>query len=105
MTVLRATPAEPPPPHAPEVGWPARLLGPFRITGVFWYRFHEWGVRILPERGKRVLVYLFALAFSFILRNIRAAVAGNLEAVLGPAPGAANATAGCSGPSTPSPGA
>ena len=84
MTVLRASSAEPPPPHAPEVGWPARLLGPFRITGVFWYRFHEWGVRILPERGKRVLVYLFSFCFSFILRNIGAAVGGNLEAVLGP---------------------
>jgi lauroyl/myristoyl acyltransferase len=85
VTVLRATAAEATPPHAPEVGWPARLLGPFQITGVFWYRFHEWGVRILPEWGKRLLVLLFSLAFSILLRNIRAALAGNLEAVLGPA--------------------
>lgn len=85
MSAVRATTTEAAPPHAPEVGWPARLLGPFQITGVFWYRFHEWGVRILPEWGKRLLMILFSLAFSVLLRNIRGALAGNLEAVLGPA--------------------
>jgi len=38
------------PPHAPEAGYSRRLLGRFHVTGVFWYRFHRWGVSILPDR-------------------------------------------------------
>ena len=72
------------PPHAPERGWSWRLLGPFHITGVFWYRFHGWIIRSVPEPLLRVVSVVFALLFFVCLRNIRAAIASNLEAVLGP---------------------
>jgi lauroyl/myristoyl acyltransferase len=71
-------------PHAPRIsGW-RRLLGPFYVTGVFWYRFHAFGVRILPEWGFSVAITLFASFFLLVLGNIRRAIASNLEAVLGP---------------------
>ncbi len=72
------------PPHAPEAGWIRRLLGPFYVTGVFWFRFHRWGVQAMPGWALRVLLWLFTAFFHVALRNIRAAVASNLEAVLGP---------------------
>lgn len=72
------------PPHAPEGGWSRRLLGSFHVTGVFWFRFHRFGVTILPEPALRVAVAFFAGFFWLTLRKIRAAVASNLEAVLGP---------------------
>lgn len=72
------------PPHAPETGWARRILGPLHITGVFWFRIHRFGVRILPPWGLAPVVVLFTLFFWIALRNIRAAVASNLEAVLGP---------------------
>src|SRR5258708_25145831 len=72
------------PPHAPEGGWSRRLLGPFHVTGVFWFRFHRFGVTILPEPALRVVIAFFAAFFWLALRQIRAAVASNLEAVLGP---------------------
>jgi KDO2-lipid IV(A) lauroyltransferase len=81
---MRPTALTTAPPHAPALGWLARRLGPIRITGVFWYRLHRFGARRLPEWGKRLAVFLFAFAFAFLLRRIRAAVAANLEAVLGP---------------------
>lgn len=37
------------PPHAPEAGRIRRLLGPFYITGVFWFRCHKFSVRYLPN--------------------------------------------------------
>lgn len=70
--------------HAPQGGWSRRLLGSFHVTGVFWYRFHRWGVRILPESLFGSFVALFTAFFFVVLRRIRAAIAGNLEAVLGP---------------------
>lgn len=70
--------------HAPERGTLARLLGPFHVTGVFWFRLHQFGVRILPERALRATAYAFTLFFSVALRRIGDAVASNLEAVLGP---------------------
>jgi lauroyl/myristoyl acyltransferase len=73
-----------PPPHAPEAGWSRRLLGPFHVTGVFWFRLHCWGVSILPARGVGAAVTLFTTFFWVVLRKIRTAIAGNLEAVLGP---------------------
>ncbi len=72
------------PPHAPEGGWTRRLLGPFHVTGVFWFRFHRFGVMILPAPALRVVIAFFAAFFWVTLRKIRDAVASNLEAVLGP---------------------
>jgi lauroyl/myristoyl acyltransferase len=72
------------PPHAPEGGWSRRLLGPFHVTGVFWFRIHQFGVSILPNWGLRVVLNVFTAFFWIALRKIRAAIAANLEAVLGP---------------------
>lgn len=82
MRVSAATSA---PPQAPELGLLARLLGPVHVTGVFWFRIHRFGARVLPEWLKRATVLAFTLFFTVALRSIRAAVASNLEAVLGPA--------------------
>ena len=73
-----------PPPHAPEAGWSRRLLGPFHVTGVFWFRLHQLGVTILPGWLIGVAVSIFTTFFWIALRKIRAAIASNLEAVLGP---------------------
>lgn len=62
----------------------SRLLGRFHVTGVFWYRFHRWGVSILPEWGVRTFIVLFTTFFFVALRRIRKALGNNLEAVLGP---------------------
>lgn len=70
-------------PHAPHRGWASRLLGPFHVTGVFWYRFHAFGAR-RSERAIRVLIPLFTAFFFCTIFAIRRAVAANLEAVLGP---------------------
>ena len=72
------------PPHAPQAGWARRLLGPFYVTGVFWFRIHRFGVRILPSWALGPILALFTTFFFVTLRNIRAALAANLEAVLGP---------------------
>lgn len=72
------------PPHAPEAGWARRLLGPFHVTGVFWFRIHSFGVSILPSWSMSLLTPLFTTFFWLALRKIRAAIAANLEAVLGP---------------------
>jgi lauroyl/myristoyl acyltransferase len=73
------------PPHAPESGRAVRrLLGPFHVTGVFWFRIHRFGVTILPSWALGVMTAVFTTFFWLVLRKIRAAVASNLEAVLGP---------------------
>jgi lauroyl/myristoyl acyltransferase len=72
------------PPHAPEVGWPRKILGPFYVTGIFWFRIHQLGVRLIPSWLVGSFVLSFTALFSVVLRNARAAVASNLEAVLGP---------------------
>ena len=72
------------PPHAPEAGWARRLLGPFYVTGVFWFRFHRFGVRVIPGWALGIMISLFTGFFFVALRNIRAALAENLEPVLGP---------------------
>jgi lauroyl/myristoyl acyltransferase len=74
----------PGPPHAPERGWAWRLLGPFHVTGVFWYRFHGWIIRTVPEPLLGAVARVFAVFFYLSLRRIRRAVASNLEAALGP---------------------
>jgi len=73
-----------PPPHAPEAGWSRRLLGPFHVTGVFWFRAHRWGVTVLPSWAIGGMIALFTNFFWIALRKIRTAIAANLEAVLGP---------------------
>ena len=78
-----AIPREPPP-HAPEGGWSRRLLGPFHVTGVFWFRIHQLGITILPAWALGGLIDVFSTFFWIALRKIRAAIASNLEAVLGP---------------------
>jgi KDO2-lipid IV(A) lauroyltransferase len=78
-----ALPREPPP-HAPEGGWSRRLLGPFHVTGVFWFRLHQLGITVLPGWALGGLIGLFSTFFWIALRKIRAAIASNLEAVLGP---------------------
>ena len=72
------------PPHAPQAGFFRRLLGPLYVTGVFWYRIHRFGVRYIPSWAMGIFIALFTSFFFVVLRNIRAAVAANLEAVLGP---------------------
>lgn len=72
------------PPQAPSTGLWQRLLGRFYVTGVFWYRFHDFGVRILPSWAMPVFILLFTSFFFVALRRIRRAIAANLEAVLGP---------------------
>lgn len=74
------------PPHAPQRGRVRRWLGPFYVTGVFWYRFPHWAFRrnILSPRTLPTFVALFATFFSLVLWNVRNAIAANLEAVLGP---------------------
>lgn len=72
------------PPHAPEIGRLARLLGPLRIDGVFWFRLHAWGLSWVPERALGPTIFACTVVFWLTLRRIRKAIACNLEAVLGP---------------------
>jgi KDO2-lipid IV(A) lauroyltransferase len=69
--------------HAPERGRVARLLGPFHVTGVFWYRFHLFGTRIAPFWIRRPGVFVFTCFFFVVLRKIGAVIASNLVPVLG----------------------
>jgi len=73
------------PAHAPTRGLTHRLLGRFHVTGVFWYRFHYFGARVLPPPVMRVVMLAFTTFFFFALGRIRHAIASNLEPVLGPA--------------------
>jgi KDO2-lipid IV(A) lauroyltransferase len=73
------------PPHAPELGRAARLLGDFHVTGLFWYRFHRWAVATLPSWALTPFVALFTAFFFPALLRIRRAMAANLVPVLGPA--------------------
>lgn len=87
MTVAATrTPAPVPdtPPHAPEASWARRVLGPLYFTSVFWFRFHRWGVRILPMWAFTPMMVVFVSFFFLTLRKLRAAIAANLEPVLGP---------------------
>jgi lauroyl/myristoyl acyltransferase len=81
---LRHEPPPHAPPHAPEAGWARRVLGPFHVTGVFWFRLHRFGVRILPLWAFGVLMPVFTTFFWLMLRKIRAGIAENLDVVLGP---------------------
>ena len=70
--------------HAPKVGRLARMLGPLKITGIFWYRFHEFGIRVLPLWAMPIIVGVFSALFFVLLRNVRSAVAANLASASGP---------------------
>jgi lauroyl/myristoyl acyltransferase len=61
-----------------------RWLGDFHVTGIFWFRFHRWGMTILPEWGVWFFVIFFTTFFFLALRRIRKAIASNLVVVLGP---------------------
>lgn len=73
--------------HAPSTGWLRRVLGPFYFTGVFWYRFHLFGARVLPDWSMRAMTVLVGGSFFLALGRVRRAVAANLDPVLGPASG------------------
>ncbi|HKC42283.1 MAG TPA: lysophospholipid acyltransferase family protein [Burkholderiales bacterium] len=73
------------PPHAPEVGWAARFLGDFHVTGLFWYRLHRWAAGALPGWAFAPVIRLFTTLFFFTIVKIRRAIAANLVPVLGPA--------------------
>lgn len=72
-------------PHGPVLGLTHRLLGPFHVTGVFWYRFPFWAATRLPSWVQRISVVVFTAFFFLALGRIRRAVSSNLEPVLGPA--------------------
>ncbi len=72
-------------PHEPDASpLLERLLGPFYVTGSFWYRFHYFGVSVLPRVGVTWYVALFTFFFWVTLRRMRHAIANNLVPVLGP---------------------
>jgi lauroyl/myristoyl acyltransferase len=73
------------PPHAPELGWSKRLLGPLHVTSGFWHWLPYHGLALLPQRLLVVPLVVFTAAFWLFLRRIGTAIGMNLEAVLGPA--------------------
>ena len=56
-----------------------RILGPFYLTGVFWFWFHRLGVRVIPEWALGSIRHFFTSLFFLTLRNIRATIAENLS--------------------------
>lgn len=81
---MKSETISPLPPQAPELTLGKRLLGPFHVTGVVWYRLQYFAVARFPEWAITVSTALFTAMFFLILRRIRAAIAANLEVVLGP---------------------
>ncbi len=70
-------------PHAPRVGRIRRLIGPFHVTGVFWYWLPNQAPRFFPRWAFTPAERFFGFAFYFFLVNIRRAVRANLRVVLG----------------------
>jgi KDO2-lipid IV(A) lauroyltransferase len=70
-------------PHGPARTFARRVLGPLHVTGVAWYRL-EWWASGCPEWILVPALHLSTWFFWLCLRRIRAAVASNLDAVLGP---------------------
>jgi lauroyl/myristoyl acyltransferase len=60
-----------------------RLLGPFYVTGIFWYSAIHWVLRV-PEPILRANVAFWSAFFFCTLVRHRRAVARNLEGPLGP---------------------
>lgn len=84
MRQARAHPGERPP-HAPEIGWSARLLGRFHLTGIFWYRLNRWLVTAAPDWLMAPLIaFMTPFAYAVLVR-VRRAIGANLAAALGPA--------------------
>lgn len=79
----RAAAEASPSPHAPEAGRARRILGRYHVTGVFWYRFHLWGMANLPSWAVAPTILVFTSFFFVTLRRIREALASNLVPVLG----------------------
>src|SRR5262245_62504278 len=73
------------PPHAPETGWSARLLGRFHATGVFWYRLNRWLVTAMPDWLMAPLIAVLTPFAYAVLVRVRRAIGANLDAALGPA--------------------
>jgi lauroyl/myristoyl acyltransferase len=71
-------------PQAPELGRARRWLGSLHVTGVFWYRFHRFGMRVLPSWAVTAFIVVFTSFFFVVLIRIRRAIASNLVPVLGP---------------------
>lgn len=72
-----------PHPHGPDAGRIRRLLGPLHVTGVFWYWLPMRGIPYVPGWLRGPVVVSFTSLFFVFLFKIRAAIASNLEAVLG----------------------
>lgn len=72
------------PVHAPDTGPLKKMLGRFHVTGVFWYRLHRFGMRILPDPMVGVVILIFTSFFFALLFRIRRAISANLDVVLGP---------------------
>ncbi len=70
-------------PHAPETGWPRRVLGPLHFSGVLWYRLHLFLAR-LPDPLLAPLTRFGSLVSYVALANVRRAVGANLTLVHGP---------------------
>ncbi len=71
-------------PQAPELGRMSRWLGSLHVTGAFWYRLHQIGVRVLPNWALTIVTALFTSFFFVALIRIRGAIGSNLVPVLGP---------------------
>ncbi len=93
------------PPHAPETGRIRRLLGPFYVTGVFWFRFHNFGVRILPDWLLGPAMVLFVVFFYRRADQHPPGDRGEPRGGARPLRLAASARRGSSAPSGSSPGA
>jgi KDO2-lipid IV(A) lauroyltransferase len=85
MRPARAAAVPPRPPHAPETGWSARLLGRFHLTGVFWYRLNRWLVTATPEWLMAPLIAALTPLAYLVLVRVRRAIRANLAVALGPA--------------------
>ncbi len=72
------------PAQAPERTWLARWLGPFYVTGSFWFRLHRLAVTVLPEWGIRAGIWIFTTFFYLFLHRIRRALGSNLTVIMGP---------------------
>ncbi|MEM7051196.1 MAG: lysophospholipid acyltransferase family protein [Acidobacteriota bacterium] len=72
------------PPHAPELGFLGRLLGPLKVTGVFWFKLHAFGARRVPDWAKGPVIQVAAWVAWALLWRIPAAIGNNLEVALGP---------------------
>lgn len=74
----------PPTMHTHQAGFFKRFFGRFHVTGVFWFRIHAIGMRVMPEWAIHVLMALCTTFFFFVLIDARRAVGSNLAVVLGP---------------------